>query len=88
MPRQCPFPVRTTYNRRRYRAGGLPGCAIGLALVAALLGYATFSHAASLEQAGQAGAGCSATAAALNSPSGGATSRPLRGQACRTPASS
>jgi acyl-CoA synthetase (AMP-forming)/AMP-acid ligase II len=56
--------VRSTDNRRSYRAGSLPGCALGLALVAALLGYASFSHAAPLEQAGQAGAGCSATAAA------------------------
>jgi len=64
MSRQCPFPVRSTDNRRSYRAGSLPGCALGLALVAALLGYASFSHAAPLEQADQAGAGCSATATA------------------------
>lgn len=45
MPHQCPFPVRSTDNRRSYRAGSIPGCALGLALIAALLGYASFSHA-------------------------------------------
>ena len=47
MPHQCPFPVRSTDNRRCYRAGSIPGCALGLALIAALLGYASFGHAAS-----------------------------------------
>lgn len=46
MSHQCPFPVRSTDNRRCYRAGSVPGCALGLALIAALLGYASFGHAA------------------------------------------
>ena len=75
MSRQCPFPVRSTDNRRGYRAGSLPGCALGLALVAALLGYASFSHAAPLEQTGQAGAGCRATAAAAGAGLPGASKR-------------
>lgn len=45
MHQQCPFPVRSTDNRRCYRAGSIPGCALGLALIAALLGYASFAHA-------------------------------------------
>lgn len=81
MPRQCPFPVRSTDNRGSYRAGSLPGCALGLALVAALLGYASFSHAAPSEQTGQPGAACSATAAASNKPVGWVKGRLLPGQA-------
>ncbi len=50
MPNQCPFPVRSTDSRHSYRAGGIPGCALGLALIAALLGYASFSHAERLAQ--------------------------------------
>jgi hypothetical protein len=45
MPHQCPFPVRSTDNRRCYRAGSVPGCALALALVVALLGYAGLSRA-------------------------------------------
>jgi hypothetical protein len=45
MPHQCPFPVRSTDNRRCYRAGSVPGCALALALVVALLGYASLSRA-------------------------------------------
>lgn len=52
MPHQCPFPVRSTDNRRGYRAGSVPGCALALALVVALLGYASFSHAASAANLG------------------------------------
>lgn len=52
MPHQCPFPVRSTDNRRCYRAGSIPGCALGLALIAALLGYASFGHAAPPDQPG------------------------------------
>ena len=48
MPNQCPFPVRSTDSRDCYRAGSMPGCALGLALIAALLGYAGFGQAASL----------------------------------------
>lgn len=48
MPNHCPFPVRSTDSRRCYRAGSMPGCTLGLALIAALLGYAGFSHGASL----------------------------------------
>ena len=81
MPRQCPFPVRSTDNRRSYRAGSMPGCALGLALVAALLGYASFSHAAPFEQPGQPGTGHSATAAASTKPAGGLKDRGLLGQA-------
>jgi hypothetical protein len=50
MPNQCPFPVRSTDSRRCYRAGGVPGCTLGLALIAALLGYAGFSHAMPVAQ--------------------------------------
>lgn len=46
MPRQCPFPVRSSDSRGFYRSGTVPGVALGLALAAALLGYAGFSHAA------------------------------------------
>ena len=52
MPHQCPFPVRSTDNRRSYRAGSIPGCALGLALIAALLGYASFSHAVPMAKCG------------------------------------
>ncbi len=45
MPHHCPFPVRSTDNRRCYRIGSAPGFTILLALLAALLGYAGFSHA-------------------------------------------
>lgn len=45
MSHQCPFPVHSTDNRRSYRAGSGLGCALGLALIVALLGYAGFSHA-------------------------------------------
>lgn len=52
MPHQCPFPVRSSDNRRSYRAGSIPGCALGLALIAALLGYASFSHAVPMARSG------------------------------------
>jgi hypothetical protein len=52
MPNQCPFPVRSTDSRRCYRAGGIPGCTLGLALIAALLGYAGFSNAMPVAQLG------------------------------------
>jgi hypothetical protein len=81
MSRQCPFPVRSTDNRRSYRAGSVPGCALGLALVAALLGYASFGHAAPSEQAHQPGAACSAMVAASNKPAGWVKGRLLPGQA-------
>ena len=42
----CPFPVRSTDSRRCYRTGSMPGFTLCLALVAALSGYASFSHAA------------------------------------------
>jgi hypothetical protein len=47
MPNQCP-PVRSTDSRDCYRAGSIPGCTLGLALIAALLGYAGFGQAAPL----------------------------------------
>jgi subtilisin family serine protease len=50
MPRQCQFPVQFSDNRRCYRSGTTPGFAIGFAIVAALSGYAGFSHAASTVQ--------------------------------------
>jgi hypothetical protein len=46
MSRHCPFPVRSTDNRSCYRAGSAPGFTLCLALVAALSGYAGYSHAA------------------------------------------
>lgn len=45
MSHQCPFPVRSTDSRFCYRAGSYPGFTLCLALVAALTGYAGFSHA-------------------------------------------
>ena len=45
MPRQCPFPVRTSDPRRCYRAGSAP-LALSLALAAALFGHASLSEAA------------------------------------------
>ena len=44
--RQCPFPVRSTDNRRCYQAGSMPGLALVLALAVALSGYAGLSDAA------------------------------------------
>jgi len=52
MSHQCPFPVRSTDNRRSYRTGSAPGFTLGLALVAALSGYAGFSHAAAFSVQG------------------------------------
>lgn len=46
MSHQCPFPVRSTDNRRSYRAGNAPGFTLTLALIAALSGYAGLSEAA------------------------------------------
>jgi hypothetical protein len=46
MPRHCPFPVRSTDNRRGYRAGTVPGFTLSLALIAALSGYASLTDAA------------------------------------------
>lgn len=46
MSHHCPFPVHSTDNRRPYHTGSAPGFTLCLALVAALLGYAGFSHAA------------------------------------------
>lgn len=54
MLHHCPFPVRSTDNRRCYRTGSAPGFTLTLALVAAVAGYAGVSHAA--PQAGRAGA--------------------------------
>jgi hypothetical protein len=48
MPRQCQFPVQFSDNRRCYRSGTTPGFAVGFAIVAALSGYAGFSHAATV----------------------------------------
>ncbi|MBW8330347.1 MAG: S8 family serine peptidase [Thiobacillus sp.] len=46
MPHHCPFPVHSTNSRHGYHTGSAPGFTLGLALVAALSGYAGFSHAA------------------------------------------
>ena len=52
MSHQCPFPVQSSDNRRGYRTGSAPGFTLGLALVAALSGYAGLSHAASASNQG------------------------------------
>lgn len=39
------LPVHSSDSRCGYRAGCIPGCALGLALIAALLGYIGLSHA-------------------------------------------
>lgn len=52
MPHQCQFPVRSTDSRCGYRAGSIPGCALALALIAAILGYASFSHAMPMGSSG------------------------------------
>lgn len=72
MPNQCPFPVRSTDNRRSYRAGSVPGCALALALVVALLGYAGLGRA---EPVARHGAGISASS--LPSHCGQTQARPL-----------
>jgi hypothetical protein len=46
MSHHCPFPVRSTDSRRCYRTGSAPGFTLCLALIAALSGYAGYSHAA------------------------------------------
>ncbi|MFZ5576117.1 MAG: hypothetical protein ACOY5S_13065 [Pseudomonadota bacterium] len=46
MTHQCPFPVRSTDNRRSYRAGNAPGFILIFALIAVLSGYAGLSDAA------------------------------------------
>jgi len=52
MTHQCPFPVRSTDNRRSYRAGNAPGFILTLALIAVLSGYAGLSGAAPSAAAG------------------------------------
>jgi len=49
MSHQCPFPVRSTDPRCSYRAGSVPGFALGLALIAALAGFG-FSAPAGAER--------------------------------------
>ena len=46
MSHQCPFPVRSTDNRSAYRAGSVPGLALSLALVVALMCFSGFCDAA------------------------------------------
>jgi subtilisin family serine protease len=48
MPHHCPFPVRSTDNRRCYRTGSAPGFALSLALAAVLSGYASLGEAATV----------------------------------------
>ena len=43
MSHQCPFPVRSTDSRCSYRAGSVPGFALGLALIASALAGFGFS---------------------------------------------
>ena len=50
MSHHCPFPVHSSDNRRGYRTGSAPGFTLALALVAALSGYAGFSHGAPAPQ--------------------------------------
>ena len=47
MPNSSRIPVRSCDNRRCYRAGSIPGCGLALAVIVALLGYATVSHSSS-----------------------------------------
>lgn len=54
MPRNCPFPVRSTDSRRCYRTGSVPGFTLSLALVAALSGYAGLNHAAPVSKSDKA----------------------------------
>jgi subtilisin family serine protease len=54
MSHHCPFPVRSTDSRRSYRAGSAPGFTLGLALIAALSGYAGLSDAAPANTAASA----------------------------------
>ena len=51
MPRNCPFPVRSTDSRCCYRTGSVLGFTLSLALVAVLSGYAGLSHGASSSKA-------------------------------------
>jgi hypothetical protein len=74
MPSQCPFPVRSTDNRRSYRAGSAPGCALALALVVALLGYASLGRA---EPVARHGAGVPASSLPSHTDSGQMQARPL-----------
>jgi len=50
MSHQCPFPVRSTDPRSSYRAGSVPGFALGLALIVAALAGFGFSAPAGAEQ--------------------------------------
>ncbi|MDP3422001.1 MAG: hypothetical protein Q8R61_14430 [Thiobacillus sp.] len=50
MSHQCPFPVRSTDPRSSYRAGSVPGLALGLALIAAALAGFGFSAPAGAER--------------------------------------
>ena len=45
-PHHCPFPVRSTNSRCSYHTGYAPGFTLCLTLVAALIGFASVSHAA------------------------------------------
>ena len=54
MPRNCPFPVRSTDSRQCYRTGSIPGFTLSLALVAVLSCYAGLNHAAPVNQPGKA----------------------------------
>jgi hypothetical protein len=63
MSHQCPFPVRSTDCRNSYRTGAAPGFSLCLALVAALSGYAGFSHAdSSVHELGKSPVAASAPA--------------------------
>ena len=69
MSHHCPFPVRSTNSRRSYHTGTAPGFTLCLALVAALLGYASVSHAApSGKKLGNENAAASAATPAMPQP--------------------
>ncbi len=50
MSHQCPFPVRSTDSRCSYRAGTVPGFALGFALIAAAVAGFGFSAPAGAER--------------------------------------
>ncbi len=75
MPRQCQFPVQFSDNRRCYRSGTTPGFVIAVAAIAALSGYAGFSHAASLMPLKSYSTSYSTTSNLSGHPEGGAEIR-------------
>lgn len=69
MSHHCPFPIRSTNSRCSYHTGYAPGFTLCLALVAALIGFASVSHAAPSNNAqSQAKAPAPAAMPATSSP--------------------